>query len=105
MLQRITAINNLIELSFSAGLFVNAALFIPQGLRIIGKKEASSVSLITFVGFWIIQLTTLSHGFLKKDYLLAYGTLISMLTCGYVIWLIIYYRIKNKNGFFNQRIQ
>lgn len=90
--------HNIIEVSFSIGLFMNALLFIPQGLRIKMKKNANDVSFITFFGFWLILFSTFLHGFLKKDYLLAVGTLISIITCGYVITLIIYYRLKNKLG-------
>ena len=88
--------DNVIELSFVFGLFVNAALFIPQCISIIANKDSREVSFITFFGFWLIQLTTTLHGFLKQDYLLAWGTFISMVTCGWVIWLIVYYRYKNK---------
>lgn len=85
-----------IEVCFSLGLFVNAALFIPQSIRIMVNKDSKNVSFITFFGFLLIQLVTVLHGFLRHDYLLAYGTLVSMLTCGHVVWLIIYYRLKNK---------
>ncbi len=87
----------LIEISFSIGLFINAALFIPQGLRILANKDSANVSFTTFCGFWFIQLTTLLHGVLRHDYLLAIGTLISMTTCGFVTYLIIYYRVRNRN--------
>lgn len=88
----------LIEMSFILGLFINAILFIPQIIRIIANKDAKEVSFITFFGFLLIQLTTLLHGFLRSDYLLAFGTLLSMMTCGTVVWLIAFYRIKNKKA-------
>ncbi len=84
----------IVEYSFLLGLFVNAALFIPQCMRIIASKDSRELSLITFFGFWLIQLSTVLHGFIVKDYTLAFGTLVSMITCGYVIGLIVYYRIK-----------
>lgn len=88
----------IVEYGFAISLFVNAALFIPQIMRIAAKKDSKEVSLITFLGFWLIQLSTTLHGFLIKDYLLAFGTLASMLPCGYVILQIVFYRItKNKN--------
>jgi MtN3 and saliva related transmembrane protein len=88
------ATDNLIEFSFALSLFINAALFIPQCRSIMINKDSREVSFITFFGFWLIQLATTLHGFLKHDYLLAFGTLASMVTCGYVIWLIVYYRLK-----------
>lgn len=83
-----------VEISFSLSLLINAILFIPQSMRLASHKDSRNVSFITFFGFWLIQLVTVLHGFLRKDYLLAYGTIISMITCGYVIWLILYYRVK-----------
>ncbi|MBY0377516.1 MAG: hypothetical protein K2Q33_03000 [Gammaproteobacteria bacterium] len=88
--------DKIIEYSFILSLFVNAVLFIPQIMRIVASKDAKEVSFITFFGFWLIQLATTLHGFIHGDYVLAYGTLASMLTCGYVIWLIIFYRLKNR---------
>lgn len=89
---------NLVEISFALGLFINAALFVPQAFRLIKKKDSEEVSFITFFGFWLIQLTTTLHGFIRKDYLLAFGTLLSMITNGHVIWLILYYRIKSREN-------
>ncbi|MCD6044866.1 MAG: Uncharacterized protein K0R48_29 [Gammaproteobacteria bacterium] len=86
--------DKIIESSFTISLVVNAALFIPQIMRILKSKDAKEVSFITFFGFWLIQLATTLHGFLNRDYLLAFGTLASMVTCGTVIWLIILYRAK-----------
>lgn len=88
-------IGNIIETIFVSGLFVNAVLFIPQFLKIIANKDSREVSFITFFGFWLIQLSIVLHGFLKHDYVLAFGTILSMITCGFVIGVIIYYRIKN----------
>ena len=88
--------DNIIEYSFAASLFVNAVLFIPQIMRLWASKDSKEVSFITFFGFWLIQLATTLHGFLKKDYLLAFGTLASMVTCGIVIIAIIFYRINGK---------
>jgi len=90
--------NGIVELSFVLGLFINAVLFIPQCISIVVNKDSREVSFITFFGFWLIQLSTTLHGFLRKDYLLAFGTLLSMITCGLVIFCIIYYRLKNKKS-------
>lgn len=86
-------LDKVIEYSFAISLVANTLLFIPQIMRIIASKDSKELSFITFFGFFLIQLSTTLHGFLKKDYLLAFGTLASMVTCGGVIWLIVYYRI------------
>lgn len=91
-------INHFIEISFSLGLFINAALFIPQCMRILSNKDSKEISLITFFGFWLILLSSVLHGFLRKDYVLMYGTMLSMITCGTVVYLTVYYRIKNRKN-------
>lgn len=85
----------LVELVFSAALFVNALLFIPQALRIISKKNSNDVSFMTFFGFLLIQLTTVLHGLINNDLILVVGYLLSMLTCGTVVVLILFYRYRN----------
>ncbi|WP_347251998.1 PQ-loop domain-containing transporter [Legionella sp.] len=82
----------LVQLGFSISLLVNAALFIPQIITLLKRKTTEGVSLITFVGFNIIQLFTIFHGLLVGDYLLAGGYLLSFIACGSVSILIIYYR-------------
>lgn len=91
-------IRNAIEFIFSCGLFVNAVLFIPQILRILKEKETKDLSLITFAGFWVFQLATVLHGFINDDYILAFGYILSLITCGAVVCLIILYRFPLKKN-------
>jgi MtN3 and saliva related transmembrane protein len=81
-----------IEIVFSVGLFINALLFIPQIIRLYKTKNAQGVSLLTFAGFNVIQLFTILHAYLHKDYLLMIGFLLSIITCGTVTLLILLYR-------------
>src|SRR3984957_16187779 len=85
-------LNAISELLFSSALFINALLFIPQLIKIIKEKTAHDVSLLTFVGFWLIQAAIVWHGFLHQDVLLFWGYLASMATCGLVILFLIIYR-------------
>ncbi len=85
----------LIQFGFSISLLVNSLLFIPQILTILRHKSAENVSLLTFMGFNIIQLFILLHGVVNHDYLLVLGYLLSLLSCGTVTMLIIYYRYIN----------
>ena len=85
-------IGQLINLLFGLSLFVNAALFIPQIIRIVRTKQTAGLSLVTFFGFCLIQLATIAHGLLVGDYLLAFGYVLSVLTCGTVTALIIFHR-------------
>ena len=77
---------------FGAGLFINAALFMPQILKIWKAKNASDISLLTFLGFWILQLFSVLYGFTRHDWVMMIGFSLSLLTCGTVIVLIIFYR-------------
>ena len=91
-------VNNTIELIFSAALFFNALLFIPQAIRIFSEKSAKSISLITFVGFLFIQLAILGHAVIVDDHLLMWGYLVSLLTCGSVVLLSIFYKYFQKTS-------
>ncbi len=86
----------MVEFGFSISLFVNAVLFIPQARMIIKSRNVKDVSLVTFIGFNIIQLFTVLHGFIIHDYILAFGYMLSIITCGTVSLLIIYYKYINK---------
>lgn len=87
-----------IEVIFSISLFINAALFVPQIIRILKEKQTKELSLITFGGFWILQMITVLHGFLNQDYLLAFGYILSLITCGSVVILILVYRFKTEES-------
>lgn len=89
-------IRNIIEIGFSLGLFVNALLFLPQIIKIVQVKDSKSLSLLTFGGFSLIQLFVILHGIIVKDYLLVIGYLISLILCGTLTILIVFYRVKNK---------
>ncbi|HEV2614157.1 MAG TPA: PQ-loop domain-containing transporter [Gammaproteobacteria bacterium] len=82
----------LIEMFFSLGLFINAALFVPQAIQLYRTKDSTAFSLITFGGFNFIQIFTVLHGLLMHDYILATGMFLSVLTCGTVTVMIVVYR-------------
>lgn len=77
---------------FSLGLFFNAMLFVPQIVKLLRTKSAKGLSLLTFAGFSVIQIFTILHAYIAKDYLLFFGFLLSFLLCGTVTVLIIFYR-------------
>lgn len=79
---------------FVFGLFLNAVFFIPQIIALIKTKSSHNFSLLTFLGFNIIQLAFTLHGFAVKDYFLAFGYLASLITCGFVTFLIFLYKFK-----------
>lgn len=88
-------IKNIIEVIFGLALFINALLFIPQSLTILKTKSIDGLSPITFIGFLIIQISVMAHGYLYKDYLLVAGYALSVLTCGFVVLLILKYKKNN----------
>lgn len=94
----ISSLKTSIEFIFSVALLINALLFIPQIIKIFREKTAKSLSLLTFLGFFLIQLVIVLHGFINHDYLLTSGYLLSMLTCGLVVALILFYKYKRRDG-------
>ena len=70
-------IKSFIEIMFGLGMFLNALLFIPQAIRLFRAKNTAGLSLLTFAGFNVIQLFTILHGYLNKDYILMLGFLLS----------------------------
>lgn len=90
-------INNIIETIFSIALFANAMLFIPQIIQLLKTKSSKGLSLTTFAGFNLIQLAAILHGYIKTDYLLIFGYILSLLTCGAITILIVYYKSKNRH--------
>lgn len=84
----------LIEIIFGLGLFLNAALFIPQIIKLYKTKNVQGFSLLTFAGFNLIQLFTLLHGYLHQAYLLMFGYVLSLIACATVSTMIICYKDK-----------
>lgn len=87
-----------IQVIFGAGMFINAALFIPQAIRILRTNSTEGLSLITFGGFCLIQASGVAYGYVQHDYYLSFGYALSLLTCGFVTLLITINRIiRQKN--------
>ena len=85
---------NIIEFFFASALFINALLFVPQAIKIWKAKSSKGNSITTFLGFNVIQLLIVLHGIIMRDYILALGYAISLVTCGVVTILIFHYREK-----------
>lgn len=69
---------------FGAGLLVNAAIFVPQALKIFKAKSAQGVSVLTFAGFNILQLIGILHGYFQHDMSILIGMAASFICCGAV---------------------
>lgn len=78
---------------FGAGLFLNAALFVPQALRLWRTQRAEGVSLSTFAGFNALQITGVLQGYFQRDLALMIGMAASLLTCGSVTLLAARYQL------------
>ena len=79
---------------FGLGLGCNAALFVPQVIAVWRKKTDEGISLITFGGFSVLQVVGIVHGIYQQDWSLILGMSASLLTCGSVTGLTIFYRVK-----------
>ena len=58
------------------------------------KKSDEGISLITFGGFSVLQAIGIVHGVFQRDLSLILGMAASLLTCGSVTGLTIYYRVR-----------
>jgi MtN3 and saliva related transmembrane protein len=83
---------------FGLGLGCNALLFVPQVLAVWRKKSDEGISLITFGGFSVLQAIGIVHGVNHADWSLILGMTASLLTCGSVTALTVFYRVKRLNG-------
>jgi MtN3 and saliva related transmembrane protein len=83
---------------FGLGLGCNAALFVPQAIAVWRKKSDEGISLITFGGFSILQIVGIVHGAYEHDWSLIFGMAASLLTCGSVAVLTIFYRLKRRRA-------
>ena len=85
-----------VNIVFGITLFSNAALFIPQALKLIRSKDPKSLSLVMFLGFNVGQIFSIWHSYYTKDKIFMIGSLATLITCGTITGLIIYYRNVNK---------
>ena len=79
---------------FGLGLVCNALLFVPQALALWRKKNSEGVSLLTFGGFSVLQGIGIVHGCYQHDRSLILGMAASLLTCGTVTFLTVFYRLR-----------
>ena len=84
----------IIAVIFGLGLGGNALLFVPQVLAVWRKKTDEGISLITFGGFSVLQIIGIVHGVYQHDLSLTLGMAASLLTCGTVTALTIFYRVR-----------
>ena len=84
-----------IAILFGFGLLGNAALFVPQAIALYRKKSAEGSSLLTFAGFNLLQIIAIIHGIYQHDTSLILGMIASLITCGAVTTLTLYYRAKS----------
>ncbi len=82
----------LFDILFGIGLFGNAALFLPQAIALYRKKSSTGVSLLTFAGFNVLQVIAIIHGLYWRDLSLILGMVASLVSCGAVTILTLYYR-------------
>lgn len=84
----------IVAVLFGLGLGCNALLFVPQIIALWRKKTDEGVSLITFGGFSVLQVVGIVHGCLQHDLSLILGMTASLLTCGSVTFLTVFYRLR-----------
>jgi MtN3 and saliva related transmembrane protein len=88
----------IVAIVFGLGLGGNALLFVPQIIAVWRKKTDEGISLVTFGGFSVLQMIGIVHGYFQQDYSLILGMAASLLTCGTVTALTIFYRVRRLRG-------
>lgn len=83
---------DIVAVLFGFGLLANAALFVPQALKLWRKKNSAGVSLLSFAGFNVMQFVGVLHGYFQRDLPLMIGMLASLIMCGSVTALAFAYR-------------
>ena len=86
------------EWLFGLGLLCNALLFVPQAVAVWRQKTDEGISLITFGGFSVLQIIGVVHGIYQHDPSLILGMAASLLSCGTVTVLTLFYRLKRLQG-------
>jgi len=81
----------MVAVIFGLGLGCNALLFVPQIIAVWRKKTDEGISLLTFGGFSVLQAIGIVHGLYQQDLSLILGMAASLLTCGSVTGLTIYF--------------
>ncbi len=90
------SLRDFVDFMFSLCLFLNVFLFIPQAITLFRTKNGAGSSIITFLGFNIMQVFTVWHGYFVQDYLLMLGFALSFVTCGAVTVQLLLYRNNEK---------
>ena len=85
---------NFVALLFGLGLGGNALLFVPQIIAVWRKKSDEGISLLTFGGFSVLQIIGIVHGLYQNDMSLTIGMAASLVTCGTVTMLTIFFRMR-----------
>lgn len=80
------------DIFFILGIFLNASLFIPQIILLHKTKKADNISLPMFLGFNLIELSTIIHGYMVSDYVLMWGYVLSLVSCVIATVLILRYK-------------
>ncbi len=87
-----------VSILFGLGLLGNALLFVPQAVAVWRKKSDEGVSLLTFGGFNVLQAIGIVHGCYQHDVSLIVGMIASLVSCGAVTALTLYFRARRLGG-------
>jgi MtN3 and saliva related transmembrane protein len=91
-------VKEFVSILFGLGLLGNALLFVPQAVAVWRKKSDEGVSLLTFGGFNVLQAIGIVHGCYQHDVSLIVGMIASLVSCGAVTALTLYFRARRLGG-------
>ena len=89
---QLPGLHALIFFLFGAGQCVNALLFVPQIMKALKVKSAEELSFTMFFGFNILQMLGLLFSRAVSDHYAVVGYISSLLICGLLTSIILYYR-------------
>ncbi len=84
----------LVDMVVASALFINAALFLPQIIRIYRVREANAISIGMLVGMVIVSACGTLHGHFHHQHLVLLGYLLVFFMSLAVLAMTAYYRIK-----------
>lgn len=90
-----TMFNWFVNAYFIGGIVANTVLFIIQAKKLYDVKDSTGLSMITFGGFNLIQLSTILYGFANNDKFLFFGYLATFIACFVITMMIPYYKKRN----------
>jgi uncharacterized protein with PQ loop repeat len=71
--------------------------FPSQALQIHKSKSVKNISVPLYVIMFLSYVSWTIHGYIRHDNTMIYGQGLGIITTGYILVLLLYYRVKDRN--------